>query len=176
MRYGLQYPELNQEFQMPMSGHHRGIRFSNVVALPIECGVVMTAASLKQYERTVLQCCAIENIGVDIPFTRRAAQVENTTSRSEALAKEFQTLVDQWTEETFFLSSLGKQFTHPAYVRIMAMGREGLPLVLNQLQRSQDNWFYALKYMAGRDVAAGINDCEAAKAAWLAWGYENNYI
>jgi hypothetical protein len=30
--------------------------------------------------------------------------------------------------------------------------------------------------MAGKDVAAGIKNFEDAKAAWLEWGYSNNYI
>jgi hypothetical protein len=98
------------------------------------------------------------------------------TATIDSLAEEFPNLVRQWKEETFFISSLGKQFTHPAYVRIMAMGKEGIPLVLREMQNSQDNWFYALKFMAGKDIAAGIENFEDAKAAWLEWGYSKNYI
>ena len=55
-------------------------------------------------------------------------------------------------------------------------GKEGLPLVLRELQNSNDNWFYALKFMAGEDAAAGIENFDDAKAAWLEWGYKHNYI
>ncbi|SRR6266478_2587938 len=96
--------------------------------------------------------------------------------RSAKLDEEFNKLVKQWKEETFFLSSLSKMFAHPAYQRIMAMGTDGLSLVLGELQNGQGNWFYALKFMAGKDVAAGIKNYEAARAAWLEWGYKNNYI
>jgi len=98
---------------------------------------------------------------------------------TDSLAEEFHSLVKQWNEETFYISSLSKIFSHPAYVRIMAMGTEGLPLVLGELQKRQGNWFYALKFMAGekgKGVAAGIKNYEDARAAWLEWGYNHNYI
>jgi hypothetical protein len=95
---------------------------------------------------------------------------------AEELAKEFHALVQRWKEETSFLSSLSKVFAHPAYQRIMALGTRGLPLVLGELRKNQGNWFYALKYMAGKDVAEGIDNLENARAAWLEWGYKNNYI
>lgn len=94
----------------------------------------------------------------------------------EALKAEFDLLVNKWKEETFFYSSLTKQFSHPAYTRIIAMGKPALPLVLKELQNSNDNWFYALKFMAGEDVSAGIKTYEEAKSAWLEWGYRHNYI
>ncbi len=105
-----------------------------------------------------------------------AAELENVVSPKHPLKGEFNSLVDQWKRETFYQSSLTRQFNHPAYVRIMAMGEPAIPLVLREMQRTQDNWFYALKFMAGKDVAAGIEDFEEAKAAWLEWGYRSNYI
>ena len=56
------------------------------------------------------------------------------------------------------------------------MGTAGIPFVLKELQECQDPWFYALKYMAGKNVSAGMNNYSDAKAAWLKWGYKNNYI
>jgi hypothetical protein len=100
------------------------------------------------------------------------------TSKTE-LEAEFNSLVRQWREETFSYSSLTKAFSHPAYVRIMAMGKDGLEYVLRELKTSNDSWFYALKFMAGKDgegVAEGVKDSETAKSAWLEWGYKNNYI
>jgi hypothetical protein len=101
---------------------------------------------------------------------------ENKDAFDAKLKTEFNLLVQKWRDETLFVSSLGKQFTHPAYVRIIAMGKEGLPLVLNEMQKSNDNWFYALKFMAGEDAAAGIDNFEDAKSAWLLWGYKHNFI
>lgn len=94
----------------------------------------------------------------------------------DSIAAEFPKLVKQWKDETFFVSSSTKLFNHPAYVRIMAMGTAGISLVLKELQKDSGRWFYALKFMAGKDVSAGIKDYDEAKSAWLEWGYKNNYI
>lgn len=96
-------------------------------------------------------------------------------ARPIPLAEEFSKLVKQWTEETAFLSSLSKIYMHPAYQRIIAMGTEGLPFVLRELQKGDGNWFYALKYMAGEDISEGM-DYDDARSAWLEWGYAKNYI
>jgi hypothetical protein len=101
------------------------------------------------------------------------------TEDSSALKKEFHSLVMQWKKETFAMSSLNKIYTHPAYQRIIGMGTAGLPFVLKELQNNQGRWFYALRFMAGekgKEIPAGIKDFEEAKAAWLEWGYKNNYI
>ena len=102
--------------------------------------------------------------------------VEQDASRNGDLEKEFNALVAQWKEDTFACSSLTKQFGHPAYMRIMALGKQGIPLVLREMRKSQDDWFYALKFMAGEDAAKGVKDFDAAKAAWTQWGYQHNYI
>jgi hypothetical protein len=96
----------------------------------------------------------------------------------DSIAEEFPKLVKQWKDETAFHSSLSKKFTNPAYVRIMAMGKPALPLILSELQKNSGHWFYALKYIAGKDVAAESNaqSFEEARAAWLEWGYKNNHI
>jgi hypothetical protein len=97
-------------------------------------------------------------------------------SHPAKLEEEFKSLVQQWKEDTFSVSSLTKIYAHPAYQRIMAMGTEGIPFVLKQLKAGEGHWFYALKFMAGKNISAGINNFLDARAAWLEWGYKNNYM
>ena len=89
---------------------------------------------------------------------------------------EFRQLAEQWRRDTGFHSSLSKKFTHPAYVTIMAGGRSALPLILKELERTPDHWFYALRYITRKDIAAGTTTFADARAAWLEWGRENQYI
>lgn len=89
---------------------------------------------------------------------------------------EFNELVEQWRRETRFHSSLSKKFTHSAYVTIMAGGKSALSLILKELERTPDHWFYALRYIVRKDIAAGRETFEDARTAWLDWGRENNYI
>lgn len=90
--------------------------------------------------------------------------------------EEFNNLVEEWQRDTSFHSSLIKKFSHPAYVTIMAAGKTALPLILRQLENNPDHWFYALRYIVRRDIAAGLQSFDEARAAWLRWGRANNYI
>jgi len=108
--------------------------------------------------------------------TGEKANFCENVKQANPLAQEFDVLARRWRHETFAISSLTKIYMHPSYQRIIAMGKDGLPLVLNALRENQGNWFYALKYMAGEDVSEGIKNFEDAKAAWIEWGYAHNYI
>jgi hypothetical protein len=95
------------------------------------------------------------------------------------IAREFQTLASQWKKETGFHSSLSEKFTHPAYQRIMAMGKPALPFILRDLRNALDHWFYALQFIAGnegKNVALGAANLDAARDAWLEWGYKHGYL
>jgi len=92
------------------------------------------------------------------------------------LKMEFERLSRKWKEETFFQSSLSALYTHPAYQRIIGMGRPALPFVLRDLEQSPVRWFYALRFMAGKDVARGIEDFETARKTWLNWGQEQGLL
>jgi hypothetical protein len=94
----------------------------------------------------------------------------------DSLAIEFPKLVKQWEDETSFHSSLGEIFTNEAYQRIMAMGRDALPMILSELRKKPGHWFYALEKIVGKDVAEGAKNYAEARAMWLEWGYKNNYI
>lgn len=115
----------------------------------------------------------ITTSGYDVHF-KSAPRIKMVDERSVQV--QFGELVDRLKRETFFQSSLSKIFTHPAYQTIMAMGKEGLPFVLDLLRKGDSDWFYALKHMAREDVAEGARSFEEAKAAWLEWGYRHNYI
>ena len=62
--------------------------------------------------------------------------------------------------------------THPAYQQIIGMGKEAIPLILEELQREEDHWFWALKAITGEDPVPGKDwgKIQAMRAAWLAWG------
>lgn len=40
---------------------------------------------------------------------------------------------------------------HPAYQRIIGLGPEVAPLLLRELERQPDHWFWALKALTGAD-------------------------
>jgi hypothetical protein len=61
----------------------------------------------------------------------------------------FQRLVKQWKKETAHLSNIGKKALHPAYQEIIGMGEVAVPLLLAEMRREPDDWFWALHAITG---------------------------
>jgi hypothetical protein len=92
----------------------------------------------------------------------------------------FQRLAAQWRTERGATSSIDEMCTRPAYLSILAMGRDALPLLLSQLRSEgadPDHWFVALHY-----ITRGVNpvpdedrgDLERMSKAWLDWAEQND--
>jgi hypothetical protein len=98
------------------------------------------------------------------------------------LEQRFQALVVQWKEETQYHSSLHIITEHPAYQEIIGMGVEALPLILKELERENDHWFWALTQIAntiGEQDPVKKEDwgyLEKMRDTWLQWGRERNLI
>ena len=69
--------------------------------------------------------------------------LETWETSDEPLAR-FRTLVQQWRQDTAHLSNIGKKALHPAYQEIIGMGERAVPLLLAELKRVPDDWFWAL--------------------------------
>jgi hypothetical protein len=104
-------------------------------------------------------------------FATESKQVTLVTiSMRTDVAGEFAYLAKQWKKDTSIHSSLSKKFMHPAYQRIMAMGKAALPFILKELESGPGHWFYALRFIAGSDIAKGVDNLEDARQMWLDWG------
>jgi hypothetical protein len=87
------------------------------------------------------------------------------------LKPEFEALAKQWKRETAIAGQLSKIVMHPAYQRIMAMGPDVIPLIVEQLSKEPGHWFWALHNLVppGDDPAEGTTTIREATAAWLEW-------
>ena len=95
-----------------------------------------------------------------------------------AIAQEFQELAAQWKRETAGLSSPTAARSHPAYLRIIELGRPALHLIFQDL-KVNGGWSYpALRQITGAnpvpEQARGNRDLN--DAAWLQWAEEHGYI
>lgn len=83
----------------------------------------------------------------------------------------FRELARRWREDTETMSSIEDMALHPAYQRIIGMGPAVLPLILRELERAPDHWFWALRAITGADPVAPEQrgDIRGMAAAWLAW-------
>jgi hypothetical protein len=110
------------------------------------------------------------------PLSDRGVIVDPQKPISSAqLEKEFRKLAGQWRRDTEFLSSVTQMASHPAYQRIIVIGRPAIPLILQELKQRPDHWFWALSAITGEDpVPAGAAFDEAVQA-WLRWGKEQGF-
>ena len=88
----------------------------------------------------------------------------------------FRHLVDQWRKETRYLSSLSKISMHPAYQKIIGIGKEGVPLILREMQERGGHWLWALYAITDEDPAPPNANFDEAVQAWLNWGRQRGYI
>lgn len=90
----------------------------------------------------------------------------------------FKTLAFQWKAETGHLSSATKMAEHPAYRKIVEMGKAAIPLILEELEREPGYWFCALRSITGADPVPEVDRGKMRKMAghWLRWGRERGYL
>src|SRR5881227_755850 len=91
---------------------------------------------------------------------------------SEETATRFQELAERWKKETAHHSNIAKRAMHPAYQEIIGMGERAVPLLLAELRREPDDWFWALHAITGANPvpAASRGNVRAMAEAWLRWG------
>jgi hypothetical protein len=93
-----------------------------------------------------------------------------------ALEAEFKTLVEKWHNDTEHVSSVTKMITHPAYARIINIGRSALPMLFRELKERPDHWLVALNAITHEDPAPAGSTFREAVGAWLAWGRDRGYL
>jgi hypothetical protein len=86
----------------------------------------------------------------------------------------FLALVKEWKSGRGHSSSINKMVRHPAYRQIVAMGKRIVPLLLRELEREPDHWFWALKEITGANPVPAESRAKVAEMAahWVGWGRE----
>jgi hypothetical protein len=99
-------------------------------------------------------------------------QLLETLPTADDDAGRFQSLAQRWKKDTAHVSNIGKKALHPAYQEIIGMGKAAVPLLLAELRREPDDWFWALHAFTGaRPVPAECRgNLKAMADAWLQWG------
>ena len=87
-------------------------------------------------------------------------------------------LANRWRTETAPLSSLTEMAMNPCYQQIIGLGPQVVPLLLLELEREPEHWFWALKAITGVDPVhpEDRGRIERMAEAWLAWGKDEGLI
>ena len=119
------------------------------------------------------------NVLITIPGDPRLASTGQASGSDLGLRADetlFQQLAEQWRSETEYISSLSKMALHPAYQRIIGLGKPAVPLILSELQKRSDHWLWALHAITGEAPAPPNATFREAAQAWLDWGREKGYL
>lgn len=97
---------------------------------------------------------------------------------TEDLHREFRQLVEQWREETFGQSLAAPGVLNAAYLRIIGMGEQAIPWILDELENNGGQWYVALQSITGEDPIPAEDRGHRPKmrAAWREWGRRNGWI
>ena len=101
-----------------------------------------------------------------------------TTAPKQELEQEFNELAQLWYRETRMLSSVQQIVLHPAYQKIIGMGVDAVPLILEELQREPDQWFWALEAITEENPvpAEAAGKVRLMADAWIEWGRQHGFI
>src|SRR5438445_571396 len=101
-----------------------------------------------------------------------------TVASPEYLRQRFQRLVGEWKKQSRLLSNTVQMAMLPAYQRIIGMGLPAVPLILEELQREPDQWFWALEAITQTNPvppeAAG--KVRLMAQAWIEWGHKHGFL
>ncbi|WP_375511754.1 hypothetical protein [uncultured Nostoc sp.] len=113
--------------------------------------------------------------------TRKAKQTTNRPSsyllRQAERKDTFIKLANQWRSETKHMSLMSDMILHTAYQQIIGMGTDAVPLILKELSREPEHWFWALRSITGANPIKPEDRGRLKKMAeaWLDWGRQHGY-
>ena len=86
----------------------------------------------------------------------------------------FDKLKTEWKSKTRHMSNSAQMATVWSYQQIIGMGRPALPLILKELERETDHWFWALEAISGENPIAAeqAGQVEDMAKAWIEWGQQ----
>ena len=117
-----------------------------------------SAQALRQLER--LSGIAVSDIERSAPPADRNLEMD----------AEFRRLVAQWLADTSTSSALDQRLLHPAYLRVIGLGRDVVPLVLAEVAAGNGLWMWALEALTGEDPTDADDSMVQARRKWVAWG------
>lgn len=98
-------------------------------------------------------------------------------SESE-LRERFDQLKREWAADVAGYSTIHHKVAHPAFLAILALGPDVLPLVLREFTENGGHWLPALRALTGESPVPQEEwgNMTAARARWRTWGEARGLI
>lgn len=89
----------------------------------------------------------------------------------------FLTLKSEWLDATKHLSSISEIVMHPSYQKIIGMGEVAIPIILDDLKKSPQHWFWALSAITMEDPVKPEDrgNLEKMCESWLEWAKDERF-
>ncbi len=94
------------------------------------------------------------------------------------IAERFHRLAAEWKEQSRCLSNSAQMAMLRPYQRIIGMGPTVVPLILEELRREPDHWFWALEAITEENPVPpeAMGRVRQMAQAWIRWGEERGLI
>lgn len=86
----------------------------------------------------------------------------------------FRRLAEEWKERSRYMSNTAQMAILRPYQQIIGMGWPAVPLILDELRREPDQWFWALESITDENPVPpeASGKVLLMAQAWLQWGKE----
>jgi hypothetical protein len=101
-----------------------------------------------------------------------------STTIEPDLRERFERLKRAWKTDSEYLSNTAQMAMLWPYQQIIGMGLHAVPLILADLERETDHWFWALEAITGENPvpAEAAGNVAASADAWLDWGRSRGLV
>lgn len=101
-----------------------------------------------------------------------------TPTTQDALRDRFARFSAQWKQESQFMSNTAQMALLRSYQSIIGMGMAAVPMILEDLRREPDQWFWALESITLENPVppSAAGKVEEMARAWVEWGIQAGHI
>lgn len=112
-----------------------------------------------------------------IRSTQRIQEEVLSSYNTDSTAAAFHQLAEQWKTERPPSATVNRMAMHTAYQQIIGMGKKATPLILAELEREPDHWFWALNAIEGVNPVPKESQGRIKQMAdaWLQWAKQRGY-
>lgn len=105
------------------------------------------------------------------------AATMSTGDRSKTRER-FQRLAAEWKQQSRHMSNSAQMAMLRSYQRIIGMGMDAVPLILEELQREPDHWFWALEAITDENPVPAdvLGKVRMMAQAWIDWGKQRGHL